>query len=138
MGHLKACRRAAASLADPLQQNFVETGTNFAIAGYRYSTSGYYGMQEVMDSYGDNSALQDRRRNRAELTMSQNIGQNLGSLMLSAVREDYWNSGKTMESYSAGYNNARNSVTYGITYTYSKTAVPIATAIRPAMTRISK
>ncbi|HHA2009520.1 TPA: fimbria/pilus outer membrane usher protein [Enterobacter mori] len=101
-------------------KNFVETGTNFAIAGYRYSTSGYYGMQEVLDSYGDSSALQDRRRNRAELTMSQSIGQNLGSLMLSAVREDYWNSGKTMESYSAGYNSAWNSVTYGITYTYSK------------------
>lgn len=101
-------------------KNFVETGTNFAIAGYRYSTSGYYGMQEVLDSYGDNSALQDRRRNRAELSMSQNIGQGLGSLMLSAVREDYWNSGKTMESYSAGYNNSWNSVTYGITYTYSK------------------
>lgn len=101
-------------------KNFVETGTNFAIAGYRYSTNGYYGMQEVMDSYGDNSALQDRRRNRAEVTMSQNIGQNLGSLMLSVVREDYWNSGKTMESYSAGYNNSWNSVSYGITYTYSK------------------
>lgn len=101
-------------------KNFVETGTNFAIAGYRYSTSGYYGMQEVLDSYGDSSALQDRRRNRAELTMSQSLGQNLGSLMLSAVREDYWNSGKTMESYSAGYNNSWNSVSYGITYTYSK------------------
>ncbi|WKW39615.1 fimbria/pilus outer membrane usher protein [Enterobacter mori] len=101
-------------------KNFVDTGTNFAIAGYRYSTSGYYGMQEVLDSYGDNSALQDRRRNRAELTMSQTIGQGLGSLMLSAVREDYWNSGKTMESYSAGYNNSWNSVTYGLTYTYSK------------------
>ena len=101
-------------------KNFVETGTNFAIAGYRYSTSGYYGMQEVLDSYGDNRALEDRRRNRAELTMSQIIGQNLGSLMLSAVREDYWNSGKTMESYSAGYNNSWKSITYGITYTYSK------------------
>ncbi|WP_039029622.1 fimbria/pilus outer membrane usher protein [Leclercia adecarboxylata] len=101
-------------------KNFVETGTNFAIAGYRYSTSGYYGMQEVLDSYGDSSALQDRRRNRAELTMSQNIGQSLGSMTLSAVREDYWNSGKTMESYSAGYNNSWNSVSYGITYTYSK------------------
>ncbi|HHZ8844252.1 fimbria/pilus outer membrane usher protein [Enterobacter mori] len=101
-------------------KNFVETGTNFAIAGYRYSTSGYYGMQEVLDSYGDSRALQDRRRNRAELTMSQNIGQSLGSLMLSAVREDYWNSGKSMESYSAGYNNSWNSVSYGITYTYSK------------------
>lgn len=101
-------------------KNFVETGTNFAIAGYRYSTSGYYGMQEVLDSYGDNRALEDRRRNRAELTMSQIIGQNLGALMLSAVREDYWNSGKTMESYSAGYNNSWKSITYGITYTYSK------------------
>lgn len=101
-------------------KNFVETGTNFAIAGYRYSTSGYYGMQEVLDSYGDSRALQDRRRNRAELTMSQNIGQSLGSLMLSAVREDYWNSGKSMESYSVGYNNSWNSVSYGITYTYSK------------------
>lgn len=101
-------------------KNFVETGTNFAIAGYRYSTSGYYGMQEVLDSYGDYSALQDRRRNRAEMTMSQNIAQNLGSLMLSAVREDYWNSSKTMESYSAGYNNSWNSISYGLTYTYSK------------------
>nr|WP_239667347.1 fimbria/pilus outer membrane usher protein [Franconibacter helveticus] len=101
-------------------KNFVETGTNFAIAGYRYSTSGYYGMQEVLDSYGASSALQDRRRNRTELTVSQHLLQLLGSLTLSAVREDYWNSGKTMESYSAGYNNSWKSISYGITYTYSK------------------
>src|SRR5690606_28709449 len=50
-------------------KNFVNSGTNFSIAGYRYSTSGYYGMQDVLDSYGDSTALQDRRRNRAELTM---------------------------------------------------------------------
>lgn len=62
-------------------KNFASTGTNFAIAGYRYSTSGYYGMQEVLDSYGDSNALQDRRRNRAELTLSQGLGDNLGSLM---------------------------------------------------------
>lgn len=101
-------------------KNFVGTGTHFAIAGYRYSTSGYYGMQEVLDDYSDNSALQNRRRNRAELTMSQNIGQSLGALTLSAVREDYWNSDKTIASYGAGYNNAWQSVNYGITYTFSK------------------
>ncbi|MCM7511735.1 fimbrial biogenesis outer membrane usher protein [Enterobacter hormaechei] len=101
-------------------KNVVGTGTHFAIAGYRYSTSGYYGMQEVLDNYSDNSALQNRRRNRAELTMSQNIGQNLGALTLSAVREDYWNSDKTIASYGAGYNNAWQSVNYGITYTFSK------------------
>lgn len=101
-------------------KNFVETGTNFAIAGYRYSTRGYYGMQEVLDSYGNSSALDNRRRNRMELSLNQSLGKDHGSLMLGAVREDYWNSGKTMESYSLGYNNVWKAVSYGVTYTYSK------------------
>ncbi|MBB1201747.1 fimbrial biogenesis outer membrane usher protein [Enterobacteriaceae bacterium 89] len=101
-------------------KNFAETGTNFAIAGYRYSTAGYYSMQEVLDSYGDSSALDDRRRNREELTVSQSLGQSLGSLSVSAVKEDYWNSNKSMESYSASYNNYWSGISYGLTYTYSK------------------
>ncbi|MDR9891640.1 fimbrial biogenesis outer membrane usher protein [Pseudenterobacter timonensis] len=101
-------------------KNITETGTNFAIAGYRFSTSGYYGMQEVLDSYGNSSLLDDRRRNRMELTLSQTLANNFGSLMLSAVREDYWDSGKTMESWSIGYNNSWNAISYGLTYTYSK------------------
>lgn len=101
-------------------KNIVQTGTNFAIAGYRYSTSGYYGMQEVLDSYGNSSALDNRRRNRMELSMSQTLGDNLGSLALGAVREDYWNSGKTMESYNVAYNNYWNAISYGVTYTFSK------------------
>lgn len=101
-------------------KNVVATGTNFAIAGYRYSTNGYYGMQEVLDSYGDSRALQDRRRNRAELTLSQGLGNQRGSVMLSAAREDYWNAGKTMESYSVGYNNYWRSVSYSLTWTLSK------------------
>lgn len=101
-------------------KNVVGTGTHFSIAGYRYSTSGYYGMQEILYSYGDSSALQDRRRNRAELTMSQTLGTDLGSLTLSAARENYWNSGKTMASYSLGYNNYWHNISYGITWTYSK------------------
>lgn len=101
-------------------KNFIETGTNFAIAGYRYSTSGYYGMQEVLDSYSDKALIQDRRRNRMEVTMNQSLGADLGSLSLGAVREDYWSNGKTMQSVSAGYNNSWGGIYYGITYTYSK------------------
>lgn len=101
-------------------KNFASTGTNFAIAGYRYSTSGYYGMQEVLDSYGDSNVLQNRRRNRAELTLSQGLGDNLGSLMLNASHEDYWNSGKAMESWSVGYNNYWHSISYGLTWTLSR------------------
>ncbi|TLU69787.1 fimbrial biogenesis outer membrane usher protein [Enterobacter sp. MF024] len=100
-------------------KNFIGTGTNFAIAGYRYSTRGFYGMQEVLDSYGSDSALIERRRNRAELTMSQSLGNNLGSLILSAMREDYWNDGQSKTSWSLGYNNFWRSVSYGLTYTYS-------------------
>lgn len=101
-------------------KNFVNSGTHFAIAGYRYATRGYYGMQEVLDTYGSDSALNDRRRNRAELTLSQTLGSHLGSLMLSAVREDYWDIRQPKFSWSLGYNNFWQSVSYGLTYTRSK------------------
>ena len=50
-------------------KNIVATGTNFAIAGYRYSTSGYYGLQEVLDTYrsGNRYALTDRRKTAPRL-----------------------------------------------------------------------
>ncbi|WNN47065.1 fimbria/pilus outer membrane usher protein [Siccibacter colletis] len=101
-------------------KNFAETGTNFSIAGYRYSTQGYYSMQEVLDAYGENNIMDNRRRNRAELTVSQSLGGSLGALSLSAVREDYWNSDKSMESWSASYNNSWKGISYGLTYTLSK------------------
>ncbi|WP_313081598.1 fimbria/pilus outer membrane usher protein [Atlantibacter sp.] len=101
-------------------KNIVQTGTHFAIAGYRYSTNGYYGMQEVLDSWGDSNALNNRRRNRMELTVSQSLSGRLGSLMASAVQEDYWNSPGSMRSLSASYNNAWQGISYGLTWTLSK------------------
>lgn len=113
-------KRSGQSWRIRYSKDFVETGTNFAIAGYRYSTAGYYSMQEVLDSYGGNPAYLDRRRNRAELTVSQSLGGVLGSVSASAVREDYWGQDKTMASYNLGYNNSWKGISYGLTYTYSK------------------
>ena len=101
-------------------KNFAETGTNFAIAGYRYSTREYYGMQEVFDTYSLMDKYQEKRRNRAELTMNQRLGETLGSLSISTIREDYWMSGKTMQSTSLGYSNSWGMASYGLTYTRSK------------------
>lgn len=103
-------------------KNFVETGTNFAIAGYRYATEGYWNMQEVLESLRDSdyAPLADRRRNRAELTISQQLGENAGSLSLSALREDYYNQNKKLESWGVGYNNAWNNISYGISYSYNR------------------
>ncbi|STQ12434.1 outer membrane usher protein LpfC [Enterobacter cloacae] len=34
-------------------KNVINTGTNFSIAGYRYSTRGYYGLQDVLGLLGE-------------------------------------------------------------------------------------
>ena len=106
-------------------KNIVQTGTNFAIAGYRFSTDGYYSLQEVMDTYRDQSSqpLNERKRNRAELTVSQNLWEGAGALSLSWVSEDYWNSDRTMRSIGAGYNNSWNGISYGINYSYNENAI---------------
>ncbi|MDU2942914.1 fimbria/pilus outer membrane usher protein [Citrobacter braakii] len=102
-------------------KNIVETGTNFAIAGYRYSTDGYYTLAEVMDTWrgGSTPPFFERRRNRTELSLSQNLWERAGSLSLSLINEDYWNSGRTLRSMSAGYNNSWNGISYGLNYSYN-------------------
>ncbi|AUT26846.1 fimbria/pilus outer membrane usher protein [Escherichia marmotae] len=103
-------------------KNFLETGTNISISGYRYSTSGYYSLQEVLDTWRDSNknTTDDRRRNRAEFLLAQNLGLNYGSLSLNAISEDYWNSDRKMRSIGAGYSNSWNNITFNINYSYNR------------------
>lgn len=103
-------------------KDILQTGTNFSIAGYRYSTAGYYGLQEVLDTYrsAKSSSLTERRRNRAELTMNQSLWQNAGSVSVSLVSEDYWNTDRNMKSFGVGYNNSWNGISYGLNYSYNE------------------
>ncbi|MBL5885723.1 fimbrial biogenesis outer membrane usher protein [Lelliottia amnigena] len=103
-------------------KNFVTTGSNFSVAGDRYATDGYWGMQEVLDTYtsGDSYSLQERRRNRAELTLSQDLWPGGGNLGITAAREDYWNTDRRMESYGVSYNNSWDGISYGVNYTYNR------------------
>lgn len=103
-------------------KNMVETGTNFAIAGYRYSTSGYYGMQELLDTWrnDDSYTAPDRRRNRFEISMNQNLWQDAGALSLSLVKEDYWSTDRDMRSMTAAYNNNWRGISYSLSYSYNR------------------
>ncbi|HCL5074479.1 TPA: fimbrial biogenesis outer membrane usher protein [Salmonella enterica] len=103
-------------------KNILETGTNISISGYRYSTSGYYTLSEVLDTWRDNNwqTNNDRRRNRAEITLNQNIGKSLGSLSLNAISEDYWNSDRKMRSIGVGYSNNWAGVTWNLNYSYNR------------------
>nr|WP_244879874.1 fimbria/pilus outer membrane usher protein [Rahnella inusitata] len=105
-------------------KNFADTGTNFAVAGYRYSTKGYYTLQETLDSWtsNDDAGPIDHPRDREELTLSQNLWAGGGNLSLSMVKEAYWNDGKSMRSYGVGYNNSWHGISYSVNYSYNKNA----------------
>lgn len=105
-------------------KNFVDTGTNFSLAGYRYSTSGFYTMQEGLDSYNNKYNSSDRnydhKKSRSELLLSQRLWDNGGSLSVSLSNEEYWNNHRRVRSAGVAYNGNWNSVNYGLNYTYSQ------------------
>lgn len=101
-------------------KSILETGTNFTMAGYRYNSDGYYEMADILNTYGNNSNLPDRQRNRWELNLSQPLGQNFGSVSASLVREDYWNTNQKMDSWRVSWNNNWRAISYSLSYSYSK------------------
>lgn len=103
-------------------KSLAATGTNIAIAGYRYSTSGFYTLNDALDArYGSSDFYyQERRRNRAELTLTQNLGEYAGYVSASVVRQDYWGSNRKTDSWSLGYANSFRSVGYSLNYAFNK------------------
>ncbi len=103
-------------------KNLNDIGTNIALAGYRYSTKGFYSLSEVFDGFRDTHYTPEieRRRNRGEITLSQNLGDSYGSISAGYVNEDYWNSDRKTQSATLGYNNSWQGISYGLNYTYNK------------------
>ncbi|WP_430999995.1 fimbria/pilus outer membrane usher protein, partial [Klebsiella pneumoniae] len=87
-------------------KNILETGKNVSVAGYRYSTKGFNTLSDTFNTYNDHYNASSARsvRNRTNLTVSQSLGANLGSLTISGLFEDYWDSGRRNNSLNIGYN----------------------------------
>ncbi len=101
-------------------KNVTRTGTNFAIAGYRYSTSGFYTLSDVLSTYRhDHRTYQLYRvRNRTEMNINQSIGERLGYISLGGVIEDYWDNNRQNRSINASYSNSWNNISYSLNYSY--------------------
>lgn len=105
-------------------KSFVETGTNFSLASYRYSTAGFYTLQEALESYaGGSGHYNEHKKSRAELTLSQNLWEKGGALSLSLIKQEYWNNNRSSGSASVGYNNTWAGVSYGVNYTYNRNGI---------------
>lgn len=110
-------KQSGQSLRLRYSKNMLKTGTNVTIAGYRYSTSGYYSLQDTLQSYNyDDVDDNKRRKNRTEFSVSQDIV--YGSLSANLVNESYWNN-KKESSIGLSYNNSWNGISYGFNYSYN-------------------
>ena len=105
-------------------KNFIDTGTSVTLAGYRYATSGFYNLNDVLDSYGKDRDWQwERRRQRGELTLSQNLWAGAGALTISAINEQYWDNDRQTRSLSLGYNNNWYGVSLSLNYSYNRNII---------------
>lgn len=97
-----------------------QTKTNFAIAAYRYSTGGFFSLNEAMlarDGAQHNMGYDQilRQRNRAQILLSQQIGDARGQLFLTGSTSDYWNRSGSDVNYSIGYSNTFKNLGYSVT-----------------------
>lgn len=86
--------------------------TNVTLASYRYSSSGYYDIDDAMrlrsgQIYNNNArASSVNRKNRLQLSASQTISDVSGSINISASMQDYWNRSGRDTEYQVGYTSA--------------------------------
>ncbi|WP_233598481.1 fimbrial biogenesis usher protein [Erwinia sp. 198] len=118
-------------------------GTTFQLTGWRYSTQGFYTLDEtalkgmsgwrfdpdkadadgrgVMQPITDYYNLYDNKRQRLQANISQRIGDR-GSLYLTGSRQTYWNRRGVSESLQAGFSSSLKGVNYSLSVNQSRTA----------------
>ncbi|MDL4454783.1 fimbrial biogenesis usher protein [Klebsiella michiganensis] len=115
-----------------------DVGTNFQLLGYRYSTQGFYtldetsyrrmsgytvntqdGPVEVTPTYADYYNLNYTKKGKLQVNITQQLGVN-GSLFLTGSRQTYWRTDETNDLWQAGYNGSWNDVSYSVSMAYNK------------------
>ena len=97
-------------------KNIVQTGTNFGVAAYRYSTGGYVGLNDAVSmrtwaARGVDSAFA-RQRSRMDVSINQNLPGGYGQVFLTGSSTDYWNQRGRQVDFTAGYSGSWRSLSY--------------------------
>ena len=104
------------------------TGTTIQLAGYKYSSSGFYTFQESVNSNKSslidsndvyfNSYQSGRSKEQLQLSMSQNLF-SLANAYLSGSKKNYWDSNRVEKSVISGVSGNVSALNYNISYRYS-------------------
>ena len=97
------------------------TDTNFRLVGYRYSTEGYYTLDEWA-SRQDNSSdfwVTGNRRSRVEGTWTQSFGRGWGNIYLTVSRQEYWQTDEVERLVQLGYSNNWRQISWNVSWNYT-------------------
>ncbi|MBI0277972.1 fimbrial biogenesis usher protein [Hafnia alvei] len=115
------------------------TGTNFQLMGYRYSTEGFYTLDETtysrMSGYNTDNTQDDKqdeepdltdyydlyynKRGKIQVNISQQVGGN-GSIYVTGSQQSYWNTDETDSVLQVGYSGNYHDVNYSVSWNYNK------------------
>lgn len=113
-----------------------ETNTSLTIASYHYSSDGFYSPAEAMrmrdylqhgevnrpvfnsslpaDSTNYDDSFKYRRRNQAQISITQGLPDGYGSFYANANAQDYWGGYRRDMNFQLGYNNNYKSLSYNV------------------------
>jgi len=102
-------------------KRFDDTNTNFRLVGYRYSTEGYYTMNEWASRQDDSSDFwtTGNRRSRIEGTWTQSFGPDWGSIYFTLSRQQYWQTDEVERLVQLGYNNSWHQISWNLSWNYT-------------------
>ncbi|WP_414165454.1 fimbria/pilus outer membrane usher protein [Superficieibacter sp. BNK-5] len=102
-------------------KRFDDTDTTLRLVGYRYSTEGYYTIDEWADRQGNTDDFWSlgNRRSRLEGTWTQSFTDGWGSIYLTLSRQQYWQTDKVERLVQLGYNNYWNQISWSFSWNYT-------------------
>lgn len=99
-------------------KNIETTDTNFSVASYRYSTSGFYDFDEA-NQLQDDSSLRNHKRSKYQVSINQSLWEG-ASLYTSAYQQDYWQDAGKEKNIIVGVNTSFSGISYSLSYSYSQ------------------
>ena len=113
----------------------LSSGTTFQLLGYRYSTKGFYTLNDVtnknmsgfnmgkdqtdLPNIEDYYNLKNAKKGRFQANITHSFG-DYGSLFLSGNQQTYWNTDKKDEWVQAGYSNSWKTLNYSFAVSRNK------------------
>lgn len=121
-------------------KSLAQTGTNLQLLGYRYSTSGFYTLDDTawkqMSGY-DNDERTDpdestpewadyynlyyTRRGKVQLDINQQLG-GMGSLFITGSQQSYWHTDEKDSLLQVGYSDTLAGIAWSVSYNNNKSA----------------